>query len=190
MVQSNQNVEDPRQATPMAQQWHDLMFTVEDLPGIGRRYDMQGQHGGRVSVVIHRRSGQRELYAYGADDRDQDAPACVIRLSDAQARSLGSILGGAFFKPAAVEELETVISDLTIDWLTVPEGSPVAGRPIRASAIRQSTGMTIMAIVRHHRVLTAPVGDDVIEANDQVVVAGPQEGLARLAQMMSPAQRS
>jgi len=48
-----------------------------------------------VSVVIHRRTGQRELYAYGADDRDQDAPTCVIRLSDAQARSLGSILGGA-----------------------------------------------------------------------------------------------
>jgi len=95
MVRFNQNVEDPRPATPMAHQWHGLMFTVEDLPGIGRRYGLQGQHGGRVSVVVHRRTGQRELYAYGADDCDQDAPTCVIRLSDAQARSLGSILGGA-----------------------------------------------------------------------------------------------
>jgi len=87
MVRFNQNVEDPRPATPMAHQWHGLMFTVEDLPGIGRRYGLQGQHGGRVSVVIHRRTGQRELYAYGADDCDRTLPpvssACPTRRPEA-----------------------------------------------------------------------------------------------------------
>lgn len=104
-----------------------LPVSVEDLPGIGRRYDVLGRDGGRLSVVIHRRSGEREVFAYGPDE--QQAPAWAIRLSDEQARHLGSILGGAFFKTAPVEELEAILGDLTIDWLTVPAGSPFAGRP-------------------------------------------------------------
>jgi TrkA domain protein len=168
--------------------WQDLTIHVEDLPGIGRRYDVEGQDGGRLAVVIHRRSGDREVFAYGPDDADRDSPAGVIRLTDAQARTFGSILGGAFFKTAAVEELETVLSQLTIDWLTVPDGSPFASRPIGDCAVRQRTGVTILAVVRGHRVLTGPTRDDVLEAGDRIIVAGSRDGVEHLVQMMAPAE--
>jgi hypothetical protein len=38
-----------------------------------------------------------------------------VELSDHQARKLGAILGGAFSKPAVVEEVEAVFDDLLID---------------------------------------------------------------------------
>jgi TrkA domain protein len=47
-----------------------------------------------------------------------------VVLSDQQARKLGAILGGAFFKPAVVEELEAVFGTLLIDWVTLEEASP------------------------------------------------------------------
>jgi TrkA domain protein len=170
----------------MSHEWHDLTVSAEDLPGIGRRYDVAGQDGGRLSVLIHRASGDREVYAYGPGASDDDAPAAVVRLSDAQSRTVGSILGGAFFKTAAVEELETVLSQLTIDWVAVPDGSPLAGNPIGSAEVRRRTGVTILAIVRGHRVLTGPTREDVVEAGDRIVVAGRRDGVNQLHRMLAP----
>jgi K+/H+ antiporter YhaU regulatory subunit KhtT len=35
-----------------------LDFVVDDLPGIGRSYQMTGTNGGRITVVVHH-SGRR-----------------------------------------------------------------------------------------------------------------------------------
>src|SRR5215211_6904693 len=73
-----------------------------------------GINGGRITVVIHH-SGRRVVYGRNAD-ADQ---ASAVELSDHQARKLGAILGGAFFKPAVVEEVEAVFEDLLIDWVAL-----------------------------------------------------------------------
>jgi K+/H+ antiporter YhaU regulatory subunit KhtT len=91
-------------------------FVVDDLPGIGRRYQMMGINGGRITVVVHH-SGRRVVYGLNADS-DQ---ASAVELSDHQARKLGAILGGAFFKPAVVEEVEAVFDDSSsIGWPSSP----------------------------------------------------------------------
>jgi hypothetical protein len=38
-----------------------LDFVVDDLPGIGRSYQMTGINGGRITVVVHH-SGRRVVY--------------------------------------------------------------------------------------------------------------------------------
>ena len=85
-----------------------------DLPGIGRRYEIDGIESA-ASVVIHH-SGRRDLYI--EPTRRGDPPA-VLSLTDRHARQLGAILGGAYFSPAVVEEMEAVIGELSIDWVTV-----------------------------------------------------------------------
>ena len=120
-----------------------LDFVVDDLPGIGRRYQMTGSNGGRISVVIHH-SGRRVVYGRNADS-DQ---ASAVELSDHQARKLGAILGGAFFKPAVVEEVEAVFDDLLIEWVALEPNSPGADRSIAELEIRRTTGVSIIAIIR------------------------------------------
>jgi hypothetical protein len=39
----------------------------------------------------------------------------VVERSDQHARQLGAVLGGVFFKPAVVEEVEAEFDDLLID---------------------------------------------------------------------------
>jgi K+/H+ antiporter YhaU regulatory subunit KhtT len=75
-----------------------LDLVVDDLPGIGRSYQMTGINGGRITVVVHH-SGRRVVYGLNAG-ADQ---ASAVELSDQQARKLGAVLGGAFFKPVVVE---------------------------------------------------------------------------------------
>jgi K+/H+ antiporter YhaU regulatory subunit KhtT len=67
-------------------------INVQDLYGIGKRYDVGCSQGQRVVVVI-RKDGGRELYSF---EKDAKEPTAVISLSDEQARHLGLILTGAF----------------------------------------------------------------------------------------------
>lgn len=54
----------------------------DDLPGIGRRYVVQGDDGGVLTIVLHN-SGRRELYLF---PRHGDQPVTVA-MDDHQARS-------------------------------------------------------------------------------------------------------
>jgi TrkA domain protein len=119
-----------------------LDFVVEDLPGIGRSYQMTGTNGGRITVVIHH-SRRRVVYGLNAS-ADQ---ASAVELSDHRARKLGAILGGAFFKPAVVEEVEAVFDGLLIDWVALEPNSPGVDRSIAELEIRRTTGVTIIAII-------------------------------------------
>ena len=148
-----------------------LDFVVDDLPGIGRRYQMTGSNGGRITVIVHH-SGRRVAYGRNADS-DQ---ASAVELSDHQARKLGAILGGAFFKPAVVEEVEAVFDDLLIDWVALEPNSPGADKSIAELEIRRTTGVTIIAIIRGDQSITAPEPPEIMRVGDRlVVVSRPQD---------------
>jgi TrkA domain protein len=154
----------------------ELSSVVEHaLPGIGHRYEMRSADGAPVVVVVHH-SGRRDLYTF---EPGGDEPQSVVTLTDTQARTLGAILGGAYFKPAVVEEIEAVIGGLLIDWFTLEPGAWGAGSTIAELEIRRRTGMTVVAIVRDHVPLIAPEPTERLVAGDQLVVVGRQEDLAR-----------
>jgi TrkA domain protein len=157
---------------------------VQELPGIGRRYDVLGERGGRVAVVLHH-TGRRDVYAFERQSADDDGdPDAVIELSDPQARKLGAILGGAYFKPPAVQEIEAIIGDLLIEWVTLDELSPVVGRSIQDLQIRQRSGMTIVAIVRGTTAVPAPEPTEVLEGGDRLVVVGKQEDFSAFTRLV------
>ena len=144
----------------------------QELPGIGRRYDIDDLDGGSASVVIHH-SGRRDLYVRA---RRKDEPT-VISLTDRQARQLGAILGGAYFQPAVVAEIEAAIGGLLIDWVTLEDESRGAGRTIAELEIRRRTRMTVVAILRDHATLIAPEPAETLHAGDQLVIVGRREDL-------------
>jgi TrkA domain protein len=68
---------------------------VEDLPGIGRRYDMAAARvPQRVSVVVHK-DGHRELYVFERPGAD---PTAVIELTQDQSRLLAAVLNGSYIE--------------------------------------------------------------------------------------------
>ncbi|MGZ8753296.1 MAG: cation:proton antiporter regulatory subunit [Acidimicrobiia bacterium] len=150
-------------------------ITEQDLPGIGRSYTVAGTDGSRVLVVLHH-SGRRDLYVL-PDDEDDD-PTAIVTFSDDQARRLGSILAGAYFKPAAIAQVEAVIGGLLIDWATVRADSPGLEQSIEALAIRRQTRMTVAAIVHADgSSVVAPEPHEVLRLGDQLVVVGRPEDL-------------
>lgn len=68
---------------------------VQELPGIGKRYDIDLERPDqRISVVV-RAGGVRDLYVFGTDAPD---PSAVIELTEEQARKVGAVLAQTFFE--------------------------------------------------------------------------------------------
>lgn len=145
----------------------------EELPGIGRKFEILVGRGDRVDVVIHH-SGRRDIYVF---ERDAEEPRTVLRLNDDQARRLGSVLSGAYFKPAMVEEIEALIGEFAVDWVTLTDESPSTGKSINDLQVRKRTGMSVIAILRTGATITAPDPNEVLRSGDRLVVVGPQANL-------------
>jgi TrkA domain protein len=156
------------------------------LPGIGRRYTLPAADGARVVVVMHH-GGRRDLYVFPPRGTG-DEPLASVSLTDDQARRLGAVLGGAYFKPAVVADVETVIGGLLIDWVTLRPDSPGVDRSIADLEIRRRTRMTVVAILRDDETVLAPEPREVLRSGDRLVIVGRQEELgALLRHVVGPA---
>lgn len=144
-----------------------------DLPGIGRRFDLQDAEGRAVSVIVHH-GGRRDLYTQTGRRRDDDMEM-VLSFEDDQARRLSAILGGAYFKPAVVSEIEAVVGGLLIDWVTLRADSPAVGHSIADLEIRRRTRMTVVAVLRQDETIIAPDPDEELRESDRLVVVGRAE---------------
>lgn len=146
------------------------------LPGVGVRHDFVTTAGRRIGVIVHH-AGDRELLIY--DDRDPDRCRESLRVDEHEAHTLAEMLGAAPVHRASTDALQQVIEGVTIDWLTLPSGSPAAGQTIRQLALRERTGVTIIALVRGGQAIPSPDPDELLDAGDTAVVAGTPEAVAR-----------
>ena len=157
-----------------------MSISESELPGIGRRYEIVASKGQTLVLIVHR-SGRRDLYIMR---RGEDEPRCSVELTDDQARRIGAILGGAYFKPDLVEEIESIIGDFVVDWVTVSEDSAVIGHSIESLQIRRKTGMSVIAIIRGRSSINAPDPSEVLQAGDRLVVVGPQDRFGSFVQFV------
>ncbi len=68
---------------------------VQELPGIGKRYDIElSRPDQRLSVVV-RSGGTRDLYVFASATEE---PTAVIELTEEQARKVGAVLAQTFFE--------------------------------------------------------------------------------------------
>jgi TrkA domain protein len=139
------------------------------LPGIGTKFALRLDDGGRIAVILHN-DGKRELYYFRhADDEE---PRAVITLGDDEARQLGAIIGGAYERPKIVEDLELALGELQIEWEPVPGTSPWIGKTLAECGFRAKTGITVIAILREPEPVTGAQPGDVIQRGDTLVTVG------------------
>ena len=146
-----------------------IEFRETRLPGIGVKYGYRLDAGGRISLILHN-DGRRELYWFRRANDDE--PTAVIVLDDDEARQLGAVLGGAYQRPRVVEELEMALGELQIEWVPVPDSSPLIGKTLAEAALRATTGITIIAILREPEPVSGAQPGDVIQQGDTLVTVG------------------
>ena len=150
------------------------------LPGVGVRFEFRTSSGRRVAV-IHHRSGRKELTV--DDLRDPDASRELLNLDERDSRTLAEILGGSQVA-RELDQLQQRISGLGIDWLPIQAGSPFDGGRIADTQARTRTGVSIVAVLRGDEAVPAPGPDQVLRAEDTLVVVGTPRGIEELAVLL------
>ena len=74
-------------------------------------------------------------------------------------------------------------SDEVIAWVPVAAGSALEGRTLREAKLELETGTYLLAIRRAGRYVYRPRGHVRLEAGDELVAIGPDEGRDRLAEL-------
>ncbi|WP_254524907.1 cation:proton antiporter regulatory subunit [Natrinema caseinilyticum] len=152
-----------------------------DLPGVGKKFEVELEDGERLVIVTHN-TGKREVFLKPDADADGDK---LFDLSDRLARTVGTILEGAYFQPVQTEQVETMLGDETyLEWYGVTDESDFAGQRLAESNIRERTGVSIVAIQRDDELISPPTPETVIEVGDTLVVIGDREDCAEFEELL------
>ena len=146
-----------------------------DLPGVGRKYELETT-GGRLIVIIHH-DGLREIYRRPSPDADAEK---LAELSVGNARQLAAILQGTDFETVDVDALSAPLGEAIIEWRTVSEDSPWVGKSLGEAHIRRETGVSVIAVQRGEETHPNPAAEFMIELDDILVTLGTREEQAAL----------
>jgi TrkA domain protein len=141
-----------------------------DLPGIGRKFQIEAQSGDKLIVVVHD-DGRRELYHF--DPNDPDELLSLVTLNDTEARQVAGIIGGLNYTPKALESMSITLEGLVIEWYKIESGSAAIGRTIGQLQVRQTTGATVIALIeKDGRKHINPGPDQALTEDLTLVIAG------------------
>ena len=126
-------------------------FKQTELPGIGKRFSIKLSSGQIVSIIIHH-SGKREIYVLDEDGEVE----CTVTLTDQEAREMGMVLAGAFYQPVEGDKMQMLLKQMVMEWIELPENSPLIGKTLAEADIRKKTGVIVLGVVRDNEIYPAP----------------------------------
>ncbi|MDR7243911.1 MULTISPECIES: cation:proton antiporter regulatory subunit [Priestia] len=155
-----------------------MMIKETELPGIGRKFEIETSGGNRVVVIIHD-DGRREIYHF--NQKDLEESIFDITLTDTESRQLAAILGGMIYKPKAMETIEVAFNDLVIEWYKVEKQAKAHSKTIGEIDVRSNYDVTIIAVIKNtQKKLSTPGPDTLIEEGDTLVISGERGNLKTL----------
>ncbi len=141
------------------------------LPGVGKKYVVLLRDGGNLAVVV-RPDGDRQIYHFREGD---DRPCDVVKLDREEAQQVAGLLGRQLLHAPELEDMDLVLGPLEIEWVTLRRGSPLVGRALGESQLRQRTGASVVAVLRGKRAIANPTVDTVFETDDILLLIGSHE---------------
>jgi CPA2 family monovalent cation:H+ antiporter-2 len=109
-----------------------------------------------------------------------------------QTESLRSDLFAPFLGPAekyrTLSQLRSAEGQLDLRWVSVPAESPLADRTIGEARIRETTGASVVGVLREGRLQANPDPDFRFRAGDLAAAIGTEAALQAFGQLAAPEQ--
>lgn len=156
------------------------IFEVK-LPGLGVRYEFVTQAGMRLGVLV-RRDGERDLLVYQSDD--EDTCSATVELTTDESSAIVELLGGTKVTEK-LSDLRHEVEGLSIEWVTLRDGSPLVNKTIGDGEIRTRSGASIVAVLRGTTSIPGPGPDFRFDAGDVALVVGSADGVRTAEKLIS-----
>lgn len=157
-------------------------ISESNLPGVGRKFQIETTSGDRLIIVIHD-DGRRELYHFNR--KNLDRADSVLTLTDGEARQIAGIVGGLTYVPKALASTEVVLDDLVLEWFVIEPKSSAIGKTIRQLQARTVTGASIVSIIEPNQVKRInPEADTVINEGATFILAGDRRNIKKLKELL------
>jgi monovalent cation:H+ antiporter-2, CPA2 family len=85
----------------------------------------------------------------------------------------------------SLSELLVASQLIEITWLTIKEGSPIAGQSLLEANLRSRSGASVVALIRDNHIIPNPKSSTHFEIGDQVGLIGEQEQIDRARNWLS-----
>jgi CPA2 family monovalent cation:H+ antiporter-2 len=85
-----------------------------------------------------------------------------------------------------LERIQTAGDLFDLQWVTIEEKSPLAGRSLEENAIRKTTGVSIIGLVRNEEVILNPGARFIIESGDTIAIIGTDTAREKFFATFSP----
>ena len=174
-----------------------LVVGITDAVGTRRAVKSARELNPTVSIVVRTRYANEveELFALGASEvipeefetsveifarvlRDYRVPGNIIQNQIDLIRGEGyAMLRSTSLSTEKMASLTSILETSVMDTFYVNEWCGVAGDTIGGSDLRGKTGVTVMAVLRKGRAITAPEKDFTIEPGDTLVLIGNHAAL-------------
>lgn len=145
-----------------------MVIYEADVPGVGKRYEVETGDTERLVVVVHH-DGKRELFRREHPDADAEK---LFEFPSGVSREVVTALQGIDFQPLDLDDVDMPLGNAIMEWVEVPDDSPLAGESIQAAQLRQKTGATVAAIQRGEDTLASPKPGTRLQPGDILVVIG------------------
>ncbi|MCM3718067.1 cation:proton antiporter regulatory subunit [Fictibacillus phosphorivorans] len=152
-----------------------------ELPGIGRKFEVEIANGDKVVVIIHD-DGRREIYHFDKEDYEESLSS--VTLSDTEARQFAAIIGGMIYRPKAIESIEMAFDELMIEWYKIERGAYAVNKTIGELDIRQQYEISVIAIVKGNEKVLNPGPETMIHEGDMIVLSGERAGVKKIIKEM------
>lgn len=157
----------------------DLVETL--LPGVGIRFELRTRSGPLLGIVVHR-GGAVDVAVYDQDDPDRARG--VFHLDEDETDAVAEIFGAPRMTQRFAD-LSREVPGLRSARIAIPPGSSFDGRPLGDTRARTRTGCSIVAVVRASDIVTSPGPQEVLHADDVLVVIGSEQGLEQLDTLLT-----
>lgn len=151
-----------------------------DVPGVGRKFELETGEGDERLVVLIHHDGKREVYRRPSQNADGTK---LFELSGKLSRQLGNILEGTYFQPIELDDARVPLGESIIEWTELAESSPLAGRTLGEAQVRRRTGVSIIAVQRDEETVANPDPETRFAAGDIVVAIGTRDEHAKFGDL-------
>ncbi|MFQ5863029.1 MAG: cation:proton antiporter regulatory subunit [Candidatus Brocadiales bacterium] len=158
-----------------------------ELPAIGKKFTIETESDETVVIVV-RLNGDREVYRF---TEDKEIPISETTFTEEEARTIGSILAGAYFQPVQETAVKLLMKEMAMEWVKVEAGSILKNKTIGELAIRKRTGASIISILRGGKVIPNPLPKETMYEGDTIIAVGNKEQIkAFLSLVEKPVEKT